>query len=121
MNISFSNFVNNKALIEGGAIKWNDEKPYCFNNTFINNSAIYGENIASFPLRMILNYFDKKEFSESKYTAPKKDEILLNKSEKIITLTNISSGNSIPFVLEFILVDVYGKIVNLNQGLFSKT
>lgn len=116
INISFSNFVNNKAIIEGGAIKWNDEKPYFFNNTFINNSAIYGEDIASFPLRMILNYFNKKDFSQSTYTPPKKDEILWIKSEKIITLANISSGNSIPFVLQFILLDAYGKIMNLNEG-----
>lgn len=116
MRISNNIFVNNSASIEGGCVKWNDEEPLFENNTFINNSAIYGENIASFPIRLILNFFYKNNFSDYNYSFPNKDENLWNNSKLNIFLTNIGSGNSIPYVLEFIVLDVYGKIVNLDQG-----
>lgn len=119
MEISSNNFLNNKALSEGGAIKWNDERPYFFNNSFENNSAIYGENIASFPIRMILNFYNKSNFSDVKYKLPNKNEILWNISHQNVSLSNISSGNSIPYVLEFIVLDVYGQIVNLDEGFFK--
>lgn len=119
MDISFNNFINNKALHEGGAMKWNDEKPVFVNNTFENNSAIYGENIASFPIRMIFNFFNKSNFSRTTYLPPNRNEILWNNTHSNISLSNISSGNSIPYVLEFIVLDVYGKIVNLDEGFMN--
>ena len=56
-------FANNFALLEGGAIKWNDEMPIISNNTFWNNIAVYGENIASFPLRISLKNYETKNYS----------------------------------------------------------
>lgn len=116
MEISSNIFQYNKAIKEGGAVKWSDEQPSFFNNSFENNSAVYGEDIASFPIRMILNFFNKSNFSASNYLPPDKNKILWNTTYSKISLSNISSGNSIQFVLEFILLDVYGKIVNLNEG-----
>ena len=100
-------------------MKWNDEKPVFVNNTFENNSAIYGENIASFPIRMIFNFFNKSNFSRTTYLPPNRNEILWNNTHSNISLSNISSGNSIPYVLEFIVLDVYGKIVNLDEGFMN--
>ena len=34
----------------------------------------------------------------------------------MIIITNISSGNLIPYILQFKILDVYGKIVNLDEG-----
>ncbi|CAG9321986.1 unnamed protein product [Blepharisma stoltei] len=49
----FSNvFVGNSADYEGGAIDWFDVMPKFVNNLFENNKAIYGENIASYPVSM---------------------------------------------------------------------
>ena len=109
-------FVNNSAEIEGGAIKWSDEMPYFLNNTYINNSAIYGKNIASFPIRIILNVYNKT--SQNKVNLSRIEAILWSINRTNIPLSDISSGNSIPYILQFELLDVYGKIVNLNEGLF---
>lgn len=50
-----NSFVNNSAL-EGGAIIYTKAKPHLLSNIFQNNKANYGDNIASFPVRIrILN------------------------------------------------------------------
>ena len=48
---------------------------------------------------------------------PDKNEILwtqTNQSEIIIA--NVSSGNPLQYALQFIILDTYGKIVNLDIG-----
>ena len=46
-----NSFVSNTASISGGAIKWNDIIPFNLSlNTFDDNSAIYGNDIASYPI-----------------------------------------------------------------------
>lgn len=53
--IANSTFINNSAGINGGAINYNYNKPvFLGNNTFSNNSAQYGKNIASYPV--FINY-----------------------------------------------------------------
>ncbi len=51
-------------MIEGGAIKWNDEMPIISNNSFWNNTAVYGANIASFPLRISLTTYETKDYDK---------------------------------------------------------
>ena len=47
-------FTNNTALDAGGAIKWDDVMPSNLtNNTYLNNSAFYGPDIASYPINLI--------------------------------------------------------------------
>ena len=119
INIYDNVFENNTAKIDGGAIMWSDESPDLCNNTFINNSAIYGENIASFPIRIILNIYNgtSDDGSNSNVIFPQKDDILWNNTrETMLLLDNISSGNIIPYVLQFQVLDTYGKIVNLDNG-----
>ena len=115
MKISNNTFSNNKAIIEGGAIKWNDEMPLFSDNLFFNNSAIYGENIASFPIRIIIKLYNSSD-SNLNITFPKNDEILWQNNLSNIFLQNISSGNIIPYILQSQVLDVYGKIVNLDEG-----
>jgi hypothetical protein len=48
-------FQNNAASSEGGAIYYNYNRPSMSSNIFINNSALYGENVASYPTKIVLN------------------------------------------------------------------
>ena len=46
-------FTKNLANISGGAVAWNDIMPYNLsNNTYELNSALYGNDIASYPIRI---------------------------------------------------------------------
>ena len=108
-------FMNNSAGLEGGAIKWSDEMPYFLNNTYMNNSAIYGEDIASFPIRIILSIYNKTLVKSVNLS--RTDAILWAVNRSNISLQNISSGNSIAYILHFEILDVYGKIMNLDGGL----
>ena len=115
MNIFDNTFFNNTALKEGGAIKWNDEEPFLVNNVFWNNSAIYGENIACFPIRIIANLYNSSDPNVT-IKFPQNDEILWSTNSTNISLKHISSGNIIPYIIQFQILDVYGKIVNLDDG-----
>ena len=115
MNIVNNTFSNNTATIEGGALKWNDEMPIILNNIFLNNSAIYGANIACFPIRIIAKLYNSSDPNIT-ITFPKNDEVLWPNNNTNNTLQNISSGNTIPYTLQFMILDVYEKIVNLDGG-----
>lgn len=102
-------FMTNIAKIEGGAIKWSENKPIIEeDNVFINNSAIYGKDIASYPIRMIVEFYNKtnsdKDVSATKFT------------NNNLVLENIVTGVEIPYDLTIKIVDSYNKIVNLDGG-----
>lgn len=46
------NSIENKATESGGAIKYDVFRPETTNNEFVNNSAVYGPNIASYPVKI---------------------------------------------------------------------
>ena len=51
--IDSNTFINNTAHISGGAIKWDDVLPYNLTtNIFDQNSAVYGTDIASYPIKL---------------------------------------------------------------------
>jgi hypothetical protein len=52
-HISHSTFTNNIALVKGGAILFDLYPPVLVNNLFENNTALYGKDIASYPVRVI--------------------------------------------------------------------
>jgi predicted outer membrane repeat protein len=62
-NITNSIFKNNYAGVNGGAIKYTFYPPLISqNNTFINNTAMYGSPIASYPVQMrIANVFYSRQ------------------------------------------------------------
>lgn len=92
-------FVGNIAESEGGVIKWTGVEPYLENNTFFNNSAVYGDIIASFPYRIYM--------SSSSYV---KTICKMNSSERCYqTFPNITSGSLLNFSLEFLLKDIYNQ------------
>ena len=75
-----SNFTNNLAEMSGGAISYNFKRPLLINNMFVKNEAIYGQNIASFPTRIIRegNYSDEIAFENIG------SGVLLNNSLKLM-------------------------------------
>ena len=76
------NFTNNIGQKSGGAISYNLKRPQLANNIFSNNSAPYGSNIASYPVRVY-----QKESSSYK-----------------ITIDNVASGIQLQ-ALVLVLVD----------------
>lgn len=48
-----NSFINNTATKYGGAIYYNLYRPLLTDNTYLNNSAPYGNNIASYPVKII--------------------------------------------------------------------
>ena len=51
--ITDSSFSDNSAIVEGGAIKYNLYRPIITNTTFMNNSASYGADIASYAIKVV--------------------------------------------------------------------
>ena len=99
-------FFNNKAFNDGGALKWMGLQPIIeSNNEFQNNTAMYGENIASYGVRLRLDIYENNSLLFS----------TLNNKE-IINLKNISSGNKIQYKLIFYIIDVYDNIVRSAKG-----
>jgi hypothetical protein len=48
-SIENTHFQGNMAMDQGGAISYHGYRPMVTNNTFMNNSALYGKDIASYP------------------------------------------------------------------------
>ena len=93
-------FNSNNAISEGGAIKWNFEMPIIENNIFFNNSALYGNDIAAYPIRMTVNL----KSDNGSY-------ILSSFGSQIPIINNVTSGNYFPYNISIGLLDHYGQIV----------
>ncbi|CAI2373025.1 unnamed protein product [Moneuplotes crassus] len=95
-------FTNNSASVQGGAIYYNLIRPKIFNSTFINNSAQYGPDLASYPVKMKMK----------------------NDSDSQIHLTGIGSGVVISAPVKLALLDYDNQVMNLNNvdqvGIFSQ-
>lgn len=100
-NIINNTFERNNAFKEGGAVKYLSNRPIFQNNTFLNNSAYYGNDVASYPIK--ISY--ELNLSESRL-------IQIFPSEN--KLINSS-------LLTFVLLDAEGQIVNNANGLASFT
>ena len=101
VSIENNSFVGNSA-IEGGAIKWIPSLPASLeNNTYKSNTAVYGPNVAAFPLKLSLTICDTD------------GNIIFNDNiSSIINLTNIQSGGTFPYSLNFELLDYYNQTVS---------
>lgn len=105
-------FRDNSAANEGGAIKWfANLSPSLENNTFFNNSAIYGNEIASIPVRLWFKVFEKANENEDYETGTVIYDSLVNNTG--FSLDNIMSGDTLNFYFELYLVD------NLNQSILE--
>lgn len=102
-----NHFQYNSAQNNGGAICWEDVFPVALANDYLNNSAIYGPDIASYPVTIgllqddgsILMPFDIRKLTESDVV-------------HITTLNEIPSGQeSVSLDLQFVLLDHKNQIV----------
>ena len=85
-----STFVNNTAHEDGGAVKYDSYPPILENNTFLNNTGVYGENIASYPVKIM--------------------QIQGDSLRELTKLENIGSGSGIDEAIELVIIDVAGDI-----------
>lgn len=101
-------FRNNYAVKEGGAIKFKEIEPVGWlNNTYVNNSAIYGKNIAAFPFKIFMKNNQKQPICKNNYS----------KTNCYDTLPEIASGSELQFSIEFVMKDIYNVTYSsLNNG-----
>lgn len=105
LNIENNRFSQNKAVYEGGAIKWSTFMPKVSStNKFTDNLALYGENIASFPIQMNVYIV----FGEDKMNL---SEFLSNENWNMPLIQNIASGQELQFNISVEVVDHYNQIV----------
>jgi hypothetical protein len=88
--IEDNRFINNTALQDGGAIKYNSYPPILNNNTFTNNQAVYGPNVASYPVKIM-----RKDGSEL---------------VKFTSVDEVPSGEKLEHPIPLAIVDVDGVI-----------
>lgn len=116
-------FTKNQAIQKGGALYWPDIQPNLTSCTFVNNTASYGHDIASFPvyLRPLQGNMSYGNYSGEYQSLP-----------LAFTLANVPSGQRYSGVLSFGVFDHAGEmvvydsssvleIVPLNQTLSSIT
>ena len=89
--ISNSTFSNNTAAEQGGAIFYNYRRPEMPDIKFSNNTAPYGSNIGSYPVRIV-------------------NSLMMDEP---IVLTNVVSGLTYNETLRLLLVDYDGQTMNL--------
>ena len=89
-----STFIGNTAVRQGGALNYNYARPSLSHNFYQDNSALYGPNIASYPVKIKL--FDSTQ-----------DEVYLN---------NVGSGITYPQTLHFGLYDYDDQIMVLDSS-----
>lgn len=101
-------FQDNIAYLEGAVIKWEGIEPVIYsNNSFINNTALYGDINAAFPFKIFL-----EENLQQK-------RVCINESldNCYIQILNISSGENLEISINFMVKDIYNKtIASLNDG-----
>lgn len=94
-------FKHNFAEKDGGAIKWIEKEPFLDKtNIFENNTALYGNNLASFPFRIIL-----EGANNSSYQCNSKINFCF------FSFKNIVSGALFDLQLDFLLKDIYNQTI----------
>ena len=95
--LTSNSFISNLASKDGGAIKWTYCEPYLFGfNKFLSNAAVYGNDIASFPIRVELKILDENGTN-----------VFDSMSSKFPIFENLASGNNINYTLILKFVDLY--------------
>jgi len=95
LDLNNNTFENNIAIEHGGAINYNYLNPSSTGNTFRNNSAQYGNNFASYPVRI--------------------GKINSMANEKIY-LTNVGPGITLSSGLELALIDYDNQVISTDQS-----
>ena len=109
-----NSFIENKAKLDGGAIKRTNRFITKINNIFINNTAKYGPDEASIPINIMLKVYKKTEGNEAlKDSQPIYSSY--NNSERL-HLYELNSGEFLSYIFHFDVVDHYDQIVTTLDG-----
>jgi predicted outer membrane repeat protein len=103
--ISNNTFVRNSAEVKGGAIYWADYFPIINNNYMRDNSAVYGDDVASFPIKLVMM---SKNNTFANYLNSEAVPL-------VASLDNVGSGHVLEQTLKFGLVDHYDHIVSIDN------
>eukprot|EP01017_Pseudomicrothorax_dubius_P029438 TRINITY_DN3570_c0_g4_i1.p1 TRINITY_DN3570_c0_g4~~TRINITY_DN3570_c0_g4_i1.p1 ORF type:complete len:847 (+),score=213.39 TRINITY_DN3570_c0_g4_i1:3-2543(+) len=103
LNFVRTNFISNYAEKSGGAIKWDESELFFDDQTsFVNNAAVYGPNVASYPV-----YLQKWDNTSLNYipffTRPRYSRLLQSTT---FGFSGVASGNNFSYIA--ILIDHYG-------------
>lgn len=93
--IANSTFESNIADTEGGAIKWNQKMPEQFGNVFISNSAVYGDDLAGYPVQV-------------RYASSERRELF--------SLDNVPSGQVLDLKMKFEVLDELDQIIKSDNS-----
>ncbi|CAG9312598.1 unnamed protein product [Blepharisma stoltei] len=106
--IKNTNFTENIATFNGGAISWDDRIPELSNNCYKNNIAEYGQSIASFPVKLMQV---KEDGSLIDYKRRNLDIPI-----SFLNATEVASGQTIKVPLLIALVDNLNNIVRTDNS-----
>jgi hypothetical protein len=95
-----NNFSGNSAALNGGAVYWTKQQPNFFNNSFSDNVAVYGPDLASFGVKM-----KPQDPDEGKLSKVSGDSYV-----------NIASGQRLPQPIVIALVDHTGQVVKTDNS-----
>lgn len=112
--IQNSLFKKNMAKIEGGAIKYESDPVITIDCVFEENIAVYGKNLANYPIRMGFQILKKN------YNVDNNFELIFDseKEKEFFIFDNIISGETFDYKIEVQLYDQLGeKINNINERL----
>ena len=105
--IQNNDFIGNVAEIKGGAITWQHSPSEFINNTFLNNSAVYGPNIASYAVKL------------KPLTADKQIKAYLNDTMHpplAFSIENLGSGHLYDGLIHFGMFDHKNQLVNIDSS-----
>ena len=100
-----SSFDSNKASLQGGAIKWDHYRPQLRDVTFTNNSALYGNDLASYPVSMVA--VDQKG-------TPTRN--LQGTEYPLIGQSTSAPGQPMEEPIRVALIDQYGSVVSVDNS-----
>ena len=99
-----SMFSHNSAAVQGGSISWSHLKPVVTTTTFSDGSAVYGRDLASFPVRITIKSITGNATVESLGTDSMSVPIEAS-------IQAVASGQLLDCALTAALLDHYGQIV----------
>ena len=98
-------FEDNKAEIAGGGIFWSDSFPNITGSVMVNNKAVYGQDVASYGIRLALLNLNSTICSYLDESA----------EPLVVEIPNVGSGHLYRDTIEIALVDQYDHIVTTDD------
>lgn len=102
-----NSFERNRAVLRGGAVLWQHSFPLFINNTFSNNTAAYGTDIASYAIRLMLVGMDLQ-------TKPYQNESV--RPPLALVVENVGSGYVFDGLVRLGLFDHQGQLLNMDSS-----